>query len=209
MRFFICDTETTGLIEPEACEIAWIEVTPELEVISEFHTLVRPPKSICCSAAGLHGIRDEDVMDSVRITEIDFPVGELCMIGHNVKFDVQILAPYLNIVSTCDTLVLARRMLANAPDHKLGTLSCYCELQRQISHRAIYDCRTVLGLLDYLIEGSGYSLLDLIDYSNKPVKVDVMPWGRHKGLKLSELPVSYKLWLKGLDDLDMDLRHSL
>jgi exodeoxyribonuclease X len=204
MKFLILDTETTGLVAPRACEIAWIEVDQGLEVLSEFSSLVNPEVPIGCGASGCHGIRDEDVQASPTMEELPFPEGPVCLIAHNVSFDYPIVKPYINIVKKCDSLVLAKRMLPNSPDHKLQTLACYCELQRSLSHRAIYDCRHVLGLLEYLMEGSGYSLIELIDFANTAKLLSHMPFGKHKGLKMSDVPSSYLKWLAGQDpDLDM------
>jgi DNA polymerase III epsilon subunit-like protein len=210
MRFEIADTETTGLSEPMGvCEIGMIEIDSQLNVISEFDALVNPLIPIEPGASGVHGIRDSQVADEPTIDKIAFPDGEVCLICHNVKFDRPLLADHMNIVAQCDTLILARRLLPDCPDHKLGTLAAYIDLQQQLSHRALYDCRWVLGLLEYLVEGSGMNLIQLVNYSNTPQRLSVMPWGKHAGKKFSELPYSYIHWLKGLDDLDIDMQLSI
>jgi len=126
----------------------------------------------------------------------------------NCKFDYPLVANHMNIVQQCDSLTLAKRMLPDSPDHKLSTLACYCELQRQLSHRALYDCRHVLGLMEYLMDGSGYSLKELVEFSNTAKMVSVMPFGKHKGLRISDVPVSYLKWLAG-QDLDLDMAFTL
>ena len=209
MKLLIADTETTGVEDPEVCEVAWIEITDTLEVIHEFHTLIKPPIPIPCDAAGLHGIRDDDVEDSPAIGDVEFPDGEILLIAHNAPFDRPLIEAYMNIVNQCDTLILAKRLLQNAPNHQLQTLGCYCDLQKQLSHRAIYDCRYVLGLLEYLMEGTGWSLSQLINWSNTPCKVEIMPFGKHKGMPMDQVPKSYIRWLRSLDDLDIDMAYTL
>lgn len=208
MRYIIADTETDGLVNPRACEVAWIEIDENLEVLSEFESILDPEVPICCSAAGIHGLRNEDVIGKPTIEEIVFPEGEICLIGHNIKFDRQMLDPHMNVVAQCDTLILARRMLPDAPDHKLSTLGCYCDLQKQLSHRALYDCRYVLGLIEYLMEGTGWGLIELINYSNTPQIVEFITFGKHKGLPMRSVPKSYLKWMAG-EDFDIDIRFTL
>lgn len=208
MRYFICDTETDGLVNPRACELAMIEVDEDLEVLSEFDSILDPEVPICCSAAGIHNIRNEDVIGKPTIEEIVFPEGEICLLAHNSGFDYPILKPHMNIVATCDTLVLARRLLPDSPDHKLSTLGCYCNLQPQLSHRALADCRYVLGLLEYLMEGTNWSLIELINYSNTPVLVETINFGKHKGTPMCDVPKSYLRWMAG-QEFDLDIRFTL
>ena len=210
MKFIVVDTETTGLGEgSKICEVAWAEIESDFNVLSEFHTIVDPEQEICCSAAGVHGIRTEHTKGFPKIEEIEFPEGEICLIGHNVGFDYNYLKDYMDVKITCDTLILARRLLPESPDHKLQTLVCYCDLQENPSHRAIYDVRSCLGLLDYMAEGSELSLEELINWSNTPVLVDVMPFGKHKGMPISKLPESYIRWLSSLDSLDIDMEYTV
>lgn len=210
MKFIVADTETTGLTDPiKICEIGWIEVDKDLEVLSEFDSLVNPEQPIEPGASGVHNIRDEHVLDEPVIEDIKFPEGDHVLIAHNVKFDRPLIEPHMNIVAQCDTLVLARRMLPDSPDHKLGTLSAYCGLPETLAHRALGDCRTVLSLLEYLIEGSGWNLTRLINYSNVPQKLEYVNFGKHKGKKFSELPLSYLNWMRNSGDWDIDITHTL
>ena len=210
MKLLIADTETTGLTKPiKIVELGWIEIDSDLNVLSEFCCLVNPEQPIEPGASGVHNIRDQHVIDEPKLHELDFPEGDIVLFAHNVKFDRPLLEEHLNIVTQCDTLILARRLLPDSPDHKLGTLAAYCDLPETLAHRAAGDCRTVLNLLDYLMKGSGWSLTKLINYSNQPVKVKVMPWGKWKGTPMKEVPGGYIRWLKGLDDLDIDMQLTL
>jgi len=115
----------------------------------------------------------------------------------------------MDVVAEADTLVLARRMLPDSPNHKLGTLSAYCNLPDQLAHRALGDCRTVLNLIDYLMEGSGMNLIQLINYSNTPIKLEYINFGKHRGIPFDEVPSGYMKWLKSLRDLDIDMKYTL
>lgn len=210
MKFIIADTETNGLEAPiKVCEIGLIEIDSDLEILSEFDSLVNPEADIHPEASGVHGIRAEQVENEPTIDELTFPEGDICLICHNVKFDRPLLEPHINVVAQCDTLILARRMLPDSPDHKLATLSAYCDLPQALAHRALGDCRTVLYLLDYLMEGSGWSLTQLINYSNEPQKVSKMPWGKWVGTPMDAVPSGYLRWLRSLDDLDIDMKFTI
>lgn len=210
MCYLIADTETTGLTDPiKIVELGLIEIDKDLEVISEFSSLVNPEQPIESGASGIHNIRDDQVVDEPVIDDITFPEGDFVLICHNVGFDRPLLEPHINVVAQCDTLILARRMLPDSPDHKLGTLSAYCDLPETLAHRALGDCRTVLSLLEYLIEGSGWNLIKLINYSNVPQRLTVMPWGKWAGTPMKDVPVGYIRWLKKLEDLDIDMQLTL
>jgi len=211
MKILVADVETTGKVEPiYICEVAWAEIEEEdLGVIEEFVSLVNPGVPIPCDASGIHGIRTADVQDSPRIDEIEFPKESIILVAHQASFDARLLAPYMNIVGTCCTLTLARRLLPGALDFTLPTLSCYCNLPKQLNHRAQNDVRDCLGLLDYMTEGSGMTFQQLYEYSNTPIRLKNMPWGKHKNMPMELLPRGYVQWLAGLTDLDLDMKYTM
>ena len=209
MKLMPFDTETTGVEPPiGVVEVAWLELDSDMGVVldSEKCYLIDPEIPIECGAAGVHGIRQEDITEDLpTLSEIDWPSGEIIFVAHNAPFDRPLLEPYLNIVEELCTLRLARRLLPDAPDHKLSTLSCYCDLSRQLPHRALGDVLTTAWLLDYLIEGSGLNIQELIAYSKEPMIFTRMPWGKHKGLMMEEVPRGYLQWCIQ-QDIDEDMR---
>ncbi len=48
----------------------------------------------------------------------------------------------------------------------------------------------------------------MIDISNKPVLIRRMPFGKHKGMKMEEVPADYLQWLS-TTDLEGDLRYTV
>jgi exodeoxyribonuclease X len=48
----------------------------------------------------------------------------------------------------------------------------------------------------------------MIEVSRKPVLYRRMPFGKHKGLKMEEVPLDYLQWLSGTD-LEEDLRYTI
>lgn len=209
--WLVADVETTGL-DPtvdKIVEIAWVEMDEDLGFVpdSEFSSLINPERSVSCVAAGVNGIRDSviEAENPPTIDEITFPSGEVILICHNLKFDYEFLKPYMNIVDGMCTYVLSRRLLPDAPEHKLQTLSCYCDLPYQLAHRAIGDARTTGLLLEYLCEGCEYSLEQMLEYYHSRFLFTRMPFGKHKGEMMKDVPRSYLGWLSQ-QDLDVDTR---
>lgn len=211
MRFFVIDTETTGLAAPiKPVEIAWVEVTESLEVLSETVHRVNPLRPIDPGATAIHGIHDSDVASSPVPEEVlaDFPPG-FCFIGHNTSYDQRVLSPWVMWGAEVCTLSLARRYLPQAPNHKLVTLKTHLGLSDQTAHSALGDCRTSLELLRYLSGATGKSLSQFIELGREPKILHVMPFGRYKGRNMVDLPLGYKQWLWSLPDLHKDLRHTI
>ncbi len=207
-KFLVADVETTGL-DPEVdkiVEVAWCELTNDTGIVldSEFDTLVNPERSIPCDSAGLTGIRSKDVEDSPVIADIDFPQEEVILISHNAPFDYSFLKDHMNIVGTMCTLLLSRRLLPGPENYKLSTLSCHCELPRQLSHRALADVRDCAGVIEYMCEGLSYDLNQMLAYHNDDVILEFCQVGRKwNGHLWSEVPKGYLVWLLG-GDFDRD-----
>jgi exodeoxyribonuclease X len=217
MRFIVGDTETTGpKPDDKVVEIAWVEVDEGLAVVDRVHSLIDPEMHIPAAASGIHRITDADVVHAPTIKEffyelMDDPLqGDVCLIAHNVQFDRRYFSPFIsNLVAELCTLRLARRLWPEAENHKLQTLMFELDLDRGTSHRADGDVDTTVDLLRKIVERSGKSLLELAAESMEPVLVEVMPFGKHKGKKLLDLPKDYVKWLLNLDNLDRDMRWSL
>lgn len=216
-RYIVIDTETTdATTSAGVCEFAYAEIDENFNILVEHTSLIDPEKPITASASGVHGIADEDVVDSPTLVEYMYIVqddplqGEVVIIGHNVQFDLRYIGPYVsNLKGEICTLRLARRFLPNAENHKLQTLMHELKLQRRGSHRADSDVFTTIGLLRHLSQVSGKTLPELLTSMHEFIKVEVMPFGKHKGTPLPALTSSYKKWLMELDNLDPDLRKSL
>jgi DNA polymerase-3 subunit epsilon len=215
LKIIVADVETTGFTPPvKIVEVAWTEIEEDCGYIldTQFSTITNPERLIEDGAAGVHGIRNSYIEEHKHelpvIEDIEWPNGPIFLVAHNVKFDEAILKDYMSIVGSMCTLILAKRLLPDAPDHKLSTLSCYCNLPQQLSHRAEGDVRDCVGVLDYMMEGTGWGFWKMYDYYLKPVFVTTMPWGKHKGKNMLEVPKSYLVWAYQ-QELDKDMRYTL
>lgn len=145
-------------------------------------------------------------------------------VGHNVQFDRRMMVDneykYRNSVSQylldedrwiC-TLRFAKKMFAEDVEFKNLTLSylwykfgCYREVHRHVNAHAAKDdvfmCYQVLmKLIDIAIERghideSGDIGAQIVDFCNKPMLYSCMPFGKHKGMKMSEVPLNYIEWM--------------
>jgi exodeoxyribonuclease X len=216
LRALLADTETTGAeAHDRICEVAWFEIDEHLNVLNEVHSLINPEMHISAGASGVHGITDEDVASALTMQQFMDQLGyfapddEVLLIAHNVAFDRRMLGAYLPIVDELCTLRLARRTWPKAENHKLATLMYLLNLPRGKSHSAHGDVHTCYALLCQIVEQSGKSLQELYDSACAPIWVEKMPFGKHKGLELRELPTSYIAWLLSKDNIDKDLRWTL
>lgn len=206
---YVMGCETTGIDEPiGVVEVAWARLYQEegdWTFGDSFSSLIKSPYPISCPAGGVNGLRDEDLTNAPKLEEIEFPKGRIVFVGHNTKFDRPLLEPYLDIEEELCTLVLARRLIPGLENYKLPTISCACSLSRQLGHRAEADVTNTTELLIYLLEGTGWGMEKMVDFYKKPFVHKHMPFGKHAGELMKDVPMSYLAWLSK-QDLDKDMR---
>jgi len=216
MRILVGDNETTGLGGPPqamAVEIAIAEIDEDCNVIELWETLINPGIPIQEGASRIHGITDAEVATAPTMAEAFAEIapegfGPVALICHNVRFDKPYFEPHLQIAAELCTLELARRVLPNAPNHRLGTLREHLGLKAQAEHQAAGDILIVIDLLKHLIPYTGRSLKQLIGGAAKPNMVYTMPFGKHKGTPIGQLDVDYRNWLLQ-QQISNDLRYTL
>lgn len=210
MNFHILDTETSGLSKGSGvCEIAWLEVDNDLNVISEFCTLVNPGVPIEQGATLIHGIRDEDLYESPTMEVVaGFLEGPIQLVGHNCSFDCRMIKDHIQVESQICTLKLARNFLKNTTSHKLEVLQKELDLPVQTSHSALGDVHTCRDLLLYLRDKHGVTLQETLERQSIPQVLHLMPWGKHKGKPIVNIAPDYRAWLLN-QEIDADLRFTL
>lgn len=209
MLYHILDTETASL-KGGVCEIAWLVVNDELEVQSEFCSLVNPERPIDPGAQAVHGISDADVADKPTLKQIaDQHLPEpILIVGHNCAFDIRMVKEQVKIAESICTLALSRKYIKGTTNHKLETLQAELKFPEQKSHSALGDVYTARDLLLHLNKNFDVTLQSALADSKIPRLVHVMPFGKHKGRALLQIPRDYREWLLG-QELEKDLRFSL
>lgn len=206
--FFILDTET-GSLQGGVCEIAWLQVDENLTVLAEFHSLVNPERPIEEGAKAIHGISDSDVEFAPTMSEIatKIPAG-INLIGHNCSFDMRMIKPHIVPVRALCTLELARTYVKGTTNHKLETLQKELNLPLQKSHSALGDVHTTRDLLVHILPLTGVSLEILFQRQAEPKILSKMPFGKHKGKTMLQVPREYRNWLL-TQEIDANLKFTL
>lgn len=112
-----------------------------------------------------------------------------------------------------DLFPLVQR-LDPAGRHKLGEAwEDMMERPAEGAHDAAADCHMVADLLDAIMEAQEYtSLSELYDWATTGIPFVTMPFGKHKGMAIEDVPTGYLNWLfKNTEPADMsrDLRATL
>ncbi len=147
----VLDLETTGLspYTSKITEIAALKVK-DGAVLDSFQTLVNPEIPVPRFITRLTGITNEMVADKPKIQDVlpqlkDF-LEDYRIVGHNVRFDYNFLDYNFKKHfgeslpnSTVCTAKLARRILPDLPNKKLGTVAEYYDVVNRQAHRAMAD----------------------------------------------------------------------
>lgn len=222
--FRVVDTETTGL-DPRAdaiVELAWATVKGDGSVLSFNSTLINPGRPIPSDASRVHGITDSDVAGAPTFEDVMKEHGDLTTpilpaVCHNASFDSAFLKRYKPFVRgnprfLC-TLRLVENLVPGLPSYRLDVLCDHLDLtpavEASVPHRAAHDVAVTCTLLKRLIDAylrQGYG--DNIEGLFRIAVIQRMPFGKHQGRRLDEIPPDYIEWLLGRD-IDDDLRAGL
>ena len=214
MLYIIADTETAGLgPEKKACEIALRLVDADLNTLQEWDSLVDPEIPINPAATLVNGITDDMVRTAPTADEfVGHVLGkpfeeDICIIGHNVAFDLPLVQMIGNVTHMVCTLELARAYIKGPVNYKLQTLRAFFQIPENNAHRALGDVDVCHQILKKIVEITGRNVEQHAQTEERVIHV--MPFGKHAGKTLFELPAPYVSWLLALPDLDSNLRKSL
>ncbi|MFI3167191.1 MAG: exonuclease domain-containing protein [Bacillota bacterium] len=158
-RIVCFDLETTGLDSKleTIIEIGAVEIVDGV-IIRKFSTLVDPLRSLPPIITQITGITDEDVAGQPTIDEVFPDFFKFCdgavLCGHNLKgFDMKFINEeaaregYIFHNELWDTLDIARMLVKNVKNHKLGTLCEHFGIDLTNAHRAYHDAIATAQLL--------------------------------------------------------------
>lgn len=205
MRYIFYDTETTGL-SPEKDRI--IELAAyDSERDTQFVSFINPGRPIPAESSNIHGITTEMVANAPSFAEVwgsflAFCEGDVVLVAHNNDtFDQLFLKEECarNQVSfvTCpflDSLKWARRYRPDLPRYTLQFLRESYGIVANQAHRALDDVivlhQVFMAMTDDLTPDVVYKLMQ------KKKIMRVMPFGKHQGTALRQLPKDYLAWLR-------------
>jgi exodeoxyribonuclease X len=226
MQAIVFDTETTGIKNAEIIEAAWSEAhfAPELEDLNyitlQFGDSIverfKPEGKISMGAMATHHIQEEDLADCPPSSSFTLPHDLEYMIGHNVDFDWAMAGSPPN-VKRIDTLCLARKFFPECDAYSLGALTYYlfpktARDSLRSAHSAGTDIELTINLLMEILERANCEIRNfeqLWQLSESARVPSIMPFGKHKGLPIDQVPSDYKAWLLGQADVDPYLQLAL
>lgn len=209
MTALLFDTETTGIIDSEIIEAAWLELSDpvNLTILSTFEQRYRPSKPIELGALATHHIYDEELVDCPAHTDFALPPDTQYLIGHNVDYD-WIVAGRPPVKRIC-TLALARRFYPEIDSHSQSALMYFIrrsEARERLrnAHSALADIHNCRIIVHHLIQRAGniQTWEDLWQLSERARIPSTMPFGKHKGQPIAQVPADYKAWLLRQSDID-------
>ena len=219
--FIYLDTETTGTgPDDRLCQLAF--KTEQGMIVNE---LFNPGKPIAIEAMAVHHITNEMVKDrppfrdSSDYNQLSGLVSDQnnVIVAHNAKFDIGMLQNEgIDPPNVICTLKLARFLDKDGviPQYNLQYLRYFLDLRVEATaHDALGDILVLEKLFDRIHariknECPENSKEEMIRISNVPILIARMPFGKHKGMLMREIPTDYLEWLYGTD-LDEDMEHTL
>ncbi len=186
----VLDFETTGLspnMGDRAIEIGAVKIDNGI-VVDRFQQLMNPGFRVSSFIAGYTGITNQMLQnappacDEVMDQFADFIAG-YNLVAHNASFDQRFLDAELENIGrdyqgqfACSMLI-ARRLYQQAPNHKLGTLVEYKDIDNDgVFHRALADSEMTANLwllmlddlkADYQITMPNFSVMQKLSRTAK------------------------------------------
>ena len=219
--FIFIDTETTGTDEDDRlCQLAY--KTEDGTVVDE---LFNPNRHISIDAMSIHHITNDMVKDkplfqgseTKKNLERLLKDSDHVLVCHNAKFDVGMLVKEgVRPKKVICTLKVARYLDENGVISKfnLQYLRYYLDLKIEaVAHDAAGDVLVLEALFkrihSKMTEKFGDKAVgQMLEISSKPSLIKRMPFGKHQGAKMDEIPIDYLQWLS-TTDLDEDMKYTV
>jgi exodeoxyribonuclease X len=171
--FAIVDVEGNGQTPQALVELGVITVDDGIAAPVR-RWLIRPERAITTQVTRIHGITNDDVLNSPCLSEL---AGEIAsqlhnryFVAHHASVDWGIVSrelPDLHVLGVLDTLKLARALEPGRKSYQLGALVSELGLESLLSasvgppHRVSYDVTAALRLFLHLVEQSSRGSLSL------------------------------------------------
>ena len=165
-EYVVFDVETTGL-SPQGgdriVEIAAARVK-DWKIIDTFESLVNPQRELPVEAQQINHITQamiagaptaEDILPRI----IDF-TGGACLVGHNIKFDLNFLCFELSLIGrklrdetpAIDTLKMAKTLLPHLTNFRLAHVAHSLGAAVEETHRALPDVKLTAKVMKRLMD---------------------------------------------------------
>lgn len=218
MNTLLIDTETTGTVDPVIVEVCYVRLASLIPLCPAmgggFLERFNPGKPIELGAMATHHITDEAVAGYMPASSFRLPADIDTIIGHSVDFDWRAIgSPPVRRVCT---LALARWCWPKLDSHSLGAVLYHVDRRAASAyapqaHSAAADVRLLQLVLPHILQLVGNpTTIDALWQLSEEARVPaIMPYGKHKGVPMADVPRDYKRWLLGQPDVDEYLRKAL
>ena len=203
-------------------------LTDDSYFVGTYEQRFRPTKAIELQASKVTGIYMKDVLRCPSITTFEYPKTVKYMIGHNIAYDWRVFGePEVKLICTKELAQLVFPKGEGLKSHKLTSLVEWLFPEEGATlvanaHGALLDCKLVYLLLQKILAklpqvetweqlsslcSQGKKSYEELD---KPLEeMKVLPFGKHKGMKFSEVPKDYLKWLQKQDNLSPSLEAAI
>lgn len=204
MRSIFYDTETTGFdsTNDRIIEIAAYDPVTQASFVS----LINPGCPIPPATTAVHHITDEMVASAPPFSAVvpeflKFCEGDVVLIAHNNDaFDIHFLRSEF---ARCqmqmpnwkflDTLKWARKYRPDLPRHSLQFLREVYGIEANNAHRALDDVIVLHQVFSQMTDD--LSMEKIHSLSQQVRQIQHMPFGKHQGKPLAQVPKEYIAWL--------------
>jgi len=162
-RIAVIDFETTGISPGAGCRATEVAVVmlERGRIVERYQSLMNAGVPVPAFVAGLTGITTAMLRSAPPIArvmnEVAEFVGDTPMLAHNASFDQKFWDYELSQIGRSRSqrfacsMLLARRLMPSAPNHKLGTLTRWAGLpDTGTAHRAMADAEMAANLAQHL-----------------------------------------------------------
>jgi DNA polymerase III epsilon subunit-like protein len=174
-----------------------------------------PTAPITPESSATNNITDRDLVGFPGSDGIMASVAEAIrdkvVVIHNAEFDWGVLAAEaertgveLRPMVVIDSLPIAQTLMPERAKHTLSVLGYAVGAPRVTAHRAVQDAAKLAVVFNALVErfleeGGRDDLGDLLDVvvrhrASQVEPFDVIPFGKHRGVSLNEVPMGYMEW---------------
>ena len=211
LRPIYYDTETTGVRNDKdrIIELAAFDPTEN----RTFCQFINPGLPIPPEATAIHNITNEMVANAPSFREVAesflaFCPAETVLIAHNNDaFDKLFLEQEFKRSGLemprflfIDSLKWARKYRADLPRHTLQSLREVYGFPSNQAHRALDDVIVLHQVFSEMIDD--LSIDKVLELLARPQVLSRMPFGKHQGKQLSEVPKDYVAWLSSSGAFD-------
>ncbi len=161
----VIDFETTGMSPGQNCratEIA-VAIVADGQIVARYQSLMNSGAYVPPFIESLTGISNSMLRSAPPAAQVMHEVAEFVgrtpLLAHNASFDQKFWDAELALVqrqrvqSFACSMLLARRLLPQAPNHKLGTLNSWAQLPHTgKAHRAMADAEMAANLLLFMTQ---------------------------------------------------------